>query len=485
MRTGWPYRVGSIVGVAGLSMLAVVVANQPVMQSVFTTYVPVFWRLDPVTLSYGPLTTVLWVAATVFVVCFLPLYKPRPRRVLDTVTLADKRTVVAGCILATLGYFNWSHRLPRSTLVITCGILFVVLPTWFVLIRRRPNGENSRVIIIGDDTEAMEAVLAAAESPVIGYVSPLSHSTISSDEYSQAYVTDGGSVMEELVDEADARPRLRELDRLGGLSRLDEALVEYDVDTAFLAFSRADRAEFFGTLDACYEHGVTVKVHREHADSVLTNGFGSGELVDVDLEPWDTVDHLLKRTFDVVFSIFGLIATVPVMLVIALAIKLDDGGPVLYQQARTAAFGDMFSVYKFRSMVEDAESISGAKISDEDNGNFDPRVTRIGRFLRRTHFDEIPQLWSILIGDMSVVGPRPERPELETNMESDAVAWRRRWFVKPGLTGLAQINGVTGFQPKEKLRLDIEYIRRQSLWFDLKIIAQQFWEVLPSGPNIQ
>jgi lipopolysaccharide/colanic/teichoic acid biosynthesis glycosyltransferase len=478
MRTGWRYRAASVVGVVGLSVLTVVLANRPVPQRIFTTYVPLFWRLDPVTLTNGELDSVLLVTGVVFLVCFVPLFKPRPRRILDIVSQAQKRVVVAGAILATLGYFNWSHRLPRATLVMTCGLLFVVLPAWFVAIRRRPTAADSRAIVVGDDTEAMEAVLAAADTPVLGYVSPLSRSIAGADGVERAYVTDGGSMVEEARDDGDAGSRLADLDRLGGLSRLDEVLVEYDVDTALLAFSRPDRAEFFGTLDACYEHGVTAKVHREHADSVLTCGFGSDDLVDVDLEPWDTLDHLMKRSFDVAFSVFGLIVASPVMLVIAVGIKLDDGGPVLYSQERTATFGDRFTVYKFRSMVTNAESISGAKISEEDNGGVDPRVTKVGRIIRKTHLDEIPQLWSVLLGEMSVVGPRPERPILENDMEHDVGEWRRRWFVKPGLTGLAQINGATGHDPERKIRYDIEYIRRQTLWFDVKIVVRQTWKVL-------
>jgi lipopolysaccharide/colanic/teichoic acid biosynthesis glycosyltransferase len=219
-------------------------------------------------------------------------------------------------------------------------------------------------------------------------------------------------------------------------------------------------------------------VHRRHADSVLTSGFGQDELVDVELEPWDPQDHFLKRGFDIVFAGLGLVVLSPVMLGIAAAIKLEDGGSVLYRQERTASFGDTFDVYKFRSMVEDAESGSGAKLSEEDAGGVDPRVTRVGRFIRRTHLDEIPQLWSVFVGDMSAVGPRPERPELDTEMESGAGEWRSRWFVKPGLTGLAQINDATGHEPDEKLRYDVEYIRRQSFWFDLKIVVRQVWLVL-------
>ncbi len=106
------------------------------------------------------------------------------------------------------------------------------------------------------------------------------------------------------------------------------------------------------------------------------------------------------------------------------------------------------------------------------------RITRVGRLLRRTHLDELPQLWSILIGEMSVVGPRAAWTEEEVLLEADAPSWRKRWFVKPGLTGLAQVNGAKSTNPNEKLRYDLEYIRRQSFWFDVKIVIRQLWTVL-------
>jgi lipopolysaccharide/colanic/teichoic acid biosynthesis glycosyltransferase len=112
-------------------------------------------------------------------------------------------------------------------------------------------------------------------------------------------------------------------------------------------------------------------------------------------------------------------------------------------------------------------------VPDEAND----RITRVGRFIRRTHLDEAPQLWSILVGDMSVVGPRATWTGEETHLEAEAEDWRKRWFVQPGLTGLAQINGASSLDPEAKLRHDVEYIRRQSFWFDVKIVLRQIWMV--------
>jgi lipopolysaccharide/colanic/teichoic acid biosynthesis glycosyltransferase len=180
---------------------------------------------------------------------------------------------------------------------------------------------------------------------------------------------------------------------------------------------------------------------------------------------------VLKRAFDLVFSAGGLLLLSPIVLGIAAMIKLDDGGAVLYKQERTAVFGETFEVYKFRSMAPEGESAT--PVDDDDND----RITRVGSVLRRTHLDEIPQLWSILVGDMSVVGPRAVWIEEESLLEAQEQSWRKRWFVKPGLTGLAQINDAKSTNPEEKLRYDLQYVKEQSFWLDLKIVVRQIWKV--------
>jgi lipopolysaccharide/colanic/teichoic acid biosynthesis glycosyltransferase len=464
MNGGWRYRIAGVLGTATLAVLAVVAANEPVVRAGIDL-VPLLRGLPSDRATDAELLFEAGTTAAVVVAALLPLYKPRPRRILDVALQAASRTMLAVLALAAVGYFDYTYRLPRATLIVAGVLLVVAVPAWFVVIRRRPPESGDRTVIIGDDPRTMADILDAVEGEVLGYVSPTAaYAGAETPRPRAPEYADGGV------------PTLDELTNLGGLSRLDEILVDHDVDTAVLAFARPDRAEFFGTLDTCYEHGVAAKVHRRHADVVLTRGVGGDELVDIDLEPWDPQDHVLKRLFDVALAIGGLVLLSPVSLAVALAVKLQDGGPVLYGQERTAAFGDTFTVRKFRSMVPDAER-DGAQLSAEDAGGVDPRVTRVGRFLRQTHLDEIPQLWSVLVGDMSVVGPRPERPELDEDMEDGVEAWRARWFVKPGLTGLAQIRDVTGYDPEQKLRYDVEYIRRQSFWFDLKIVVRQLWMV--------
>jgi lipopolysaccharide/colanic/teichoic acid biosynthesis glycosyltransferase len=482
MLTGWRYRVVSVIGVVALVVSSLLIANHPAIQQLFTTYVPLFNRLEPSVIDIVSLGWAIVLSVLVIGGSLLPLYRPQPSRLLDTVLYAQKRVIVGGLGLATFGYFQWSHRLPRATLTMTVGLLVLTVPLWFVWIRRRPTAEAGRTLLVGDDLEQIERIALTVDSEIVGSLCP----AVTPERTAMA---DGGLSMVDPPQESagdaataaepvDGHGGLESLSRLGGLSRLNDVLIEQDIDTVVLAFRQADRGDFFGALDTCHDYGVNAKVHREYADSVLVSEGDVGDLVDVDLEPWDPLDHLFKRMFDIAFAVSALLVLAPVILAISVAIKLDDGGSILYCQERTAVLGESFPVYKFRSMIENAESQTGAKISEEDAGDVDPRVTRIGRVLRKTHLDEIPQLWSILSGAMSVVGPRPERPELDSEIQREGVDWSKRWFVKPGLTGLAQIHDVTGHEPGVKLRYDLEYVRQQSFWFDLKIVIRQIWKVL-------
>lgn len=190
---------------------------------------------------------------------------------------------------------------------------------------------------------------------------------------------------------------------------------------------------------------------------------------------------MLKRAFDVVVSAAGLIVFSPISLVIALAIKLDDGGPVLFSQERVGLNGRVFLAHKFRSMVVDAERDTGAVQATLD----DPRVTRVGRVIRATAFDELPQLWNILAGDMSVVGPRPLRPgESDTTADGTHIplsairGYEVRHRVRPGLTGLAQVYASRDLPRNRKFRYDLLYQRRASLCLDLRLVLQSFWITL-------
>lgn len=185
-----------------------------------------------------------------------------------------------------------------------------------------------------------------------------------------------------------------------------------------------------------------------------------------------------KRALDVALSGFGLLASSPVWALIAVAIKLEDGGPIFFSQERAGEGGRVFRAWKFRSMIPDAERHVGAVQAVEH----DPRVTRVGRIMRATAMDELPQLWNIFIGDMSFVGPRALRPgEIEVlgngTLEAleDVPGYEHRSRIRPGLTGIAQIYAPRDVPRRNKFRYDRLYVERQSFWLDVRLIATSFW----------
>lgn len=181
----------------------------------------------------------------------------------------------------------------------------------------------------------------------------------------------------------------------------------------------------------------------------------------------------IKRVFEVVFSIGLLLFTFPVLILTALAIKLESPGPIFYRQARNGLNGRIFHVIKFRSMRVDAEK-NGPQWAEKN----DSRVTRVGQFIRKTRIDELPQLINVLRGEMSLIGPRPERPMFTEQFEKEIPGFKNRLLVKPGLTGWAQVNGGYDITPKEKLELDLYYIENQSFTLDLQILLKTVWVVL-------
>lgn len=220
----------------------------------------------------------------------------------------------------------------------------------------------------------------------------------------------------------------------------------------------------------CFEQSKRIYISPKISDIIIRGGEDI-KLFDSPLllcrnEGLSFDQRLFKRMFDLLFAAAVTIILSPLMLIIAIAIKIDDGGSVVYKQKRLTIGGREFYVYKFRSMIQNAEKDGVAMLAAKS----DSRITRVGKILRKCRLDEIPQLINILKGDMSVVGPRPERPELTEKYEKVMPEFRYRLKVKAGLTGYAQVTGVYNTTPYDKLKMDLMYIERYSMILDLRLI---------------
>lgn len=180
---------------------------------------------------------------------------------------------------------------------------------------------------------------------------------------------------------------------------------------------------------------------------------------------------MLKRLFDIVFSLLGLVLLSPLLIIVSFVIVLKDGFPIIYKQERVGLSGKHFSIFKFRTMVKNAANIGPFYTSKND-----PRITKIGAFLRRTSLDEIPQLLNVLKGDMSLVGPRPNVEKQREEYQSDD--WDLRNSVLPGITGLAQVSGRSSCSFEQRLDFDVSYVQTHNIFLDMKIIILTVSSVL-------
>lgn len=247
----------------------------------------------------------------------------------------------------------------------------------------------------------------------------------------------------------------------------------YDViarnDTVFFAeIPTADRVRL---VEFCFANSKNINYNFEIYDLVAMSARNSmlddKPMVSSHIKELTLEQKFVKRVIDLVVSSAALILLSPLMLICAAAIKLDDGGPVFYKQKRLTIHRKEFFVYKFRSMRTDAEKDGAQWAAAEDD-----RITRVGRILRKFRIDEIPQFINIFFGDMSLVGPRPERPELAVEFEKDLPEFSYRLNVKAGLTGMAQVLGKYNTTPADKLAMDLIYIEKFSIWSDIRIILQ-------------
>jgi exopolysaccharide biosynthesis polyprenyl glycosylphosphotransferase len=398
---------------------------------------------------------IVWVA----VLWLHGLYRPRARWSLRTEGLAIGRAVVVVALITFSLLF--AFRLPdisRTYLVLLFPAQWLTTMASRLLIRRaferlRTRGYNLRYVVVVGAGPRGQAFAAQLED----------HKEL-------------GLRVRGFVDDA-----IYDLPRgwkhLGPLDSIEELLHNDVVDEVAicLPLSMLDRVNAIAHL--CEEEGKIVRVPVD----ILDRAFSTGRFEELDGTPVyslisgpDRVAALfVKRAVDIVVSGLALVILSPVLAAIAIVVATRDGRPVLFRQVRVGLHGRQFEVLKFRTMGRDAESRYDELVEQSDARAFkladDPRITPIGRFLRRTSLDELPQLWNVLRGEMSLVGPRPAPPREVSGYD----LWhRRRLSMKPGITGLWQVTARRSGDFDDRAQLDLSYIDRWSLWLDLKILAR-------------
>jgi sugar transferase (PEP-CTERM system associated) len=365
--------------------------------------------------------------------------------------------VLGGLVLLLAFYVVPVLEIGRGIFLVAMSLCMLVVPGWRIVYNGVTEGSGflRRTLIVGSGTLARELARAARSRPDLGLtlVGMLARDSIQVDAASGVIGT------------------YRDLARLVAAERIQFVLVAYPDRRGTLPVEQLLEVKFRGVE---VEEGVAF-YERENG-KIFVPELKPSHLIFAEGFARRPTARRLKRMLDVTVAGLGLVLAAPVMLLTAVAIRADSAGPVFYRQQRAGEFGRPFVLTKFRSMRTDAE-VGGASFAEVN----DPRVTRVGRFIRKTRIDELPQLWNVLKGEMSMVGPRPERPIFAERLEQQVPFFKQRLYVKPGITGHAQVRcryGATTEDHVEKLEYDLYYIKSHSVLFDLSIMLDTVKVVL-------
>jgi sugar transferase (PEP-CTERM system associated) len=366
--------------------------------------------------------------------------------------------VAMGAVVLLLAYYPLPPvEIGRGMFLVGLALSALCIPAWRLLYNGVTEGSGflRRTLIVGNGELALELVRLARARRDLGL------ELVGMLARDRAQVAPGRGVV----------GTYRELLDLVTRERIQVVLVAYPDRRGTLPVEQLLEVKFRGV-----EVHEGVSFYERETGKIFVRELKPSQLIFAEGFAARPATRRLKRLLDLVMASTGLMLAAPLMLLTALAIVIDSRGPVLYRQVRAGELGHPFTIYKFRSMHVDAER-AGARFAEEN----DPRVTRVGRFIRKTRIDELPQLYNVLRGDMSMVGPRPERPVFVEQLDSQVPYFRQRLYVKPGVTGHAQVRcryGATAEDHLEKLQYDLYYIKSYSVLFDLSIILDTIKVVL-------
>ncbi|HUS05244.1 MAG TPA: sugar transferase [Bryobacteraceae bacterium] len=402
----------------------------------------------------GGLARMLLVVASVMLGLYLEDFYTE-FRIRSKAVLVQQLCLVIGMVFfsqALLTYINPNLMMSRWVMIYGCGLILVLLPVWRVVYTSvvfRALGAQ-RLLFLGTNAIALNIADRLAERPELGFANV-------------GFIDDQRELGEEL-----AGSRV-----LGGLSSLKAVVDREQPDLIVVGLTeRRLQLPVYDLLDMRFT-GIRIE------EAAITFETAFGRVSTVELRPSQLIFSAelgpqqrslgIQLAYSFVLALIGMVLLLPVMIVVALAVWLTSPGPVLFRQKRVGLNGSTFLVYKFRSMRTDAEATTGAVWATRD----DPRVTPIGKWLRRLRLDELPQLFNVLRSEMSIVGPRPERPEFVNTLSEQIPFYRQRHCVRPGITGWAQINYKYGETIEDtiiKLEYDLYYIKNLSPSLDAYII---------------
>jgi exopolysaccharide biosynthesis polyprenyl glycosylphosphotransferase len=436
-----------------LMELALLVASvvRPVLP--FGKFVPVFRaQLSPVVYL---MVALFWVVASLL----LSIYVPRRQRAVDEAQGVFVAITLATAILAGALYFSF-RGISRLQILMFYGlaVLFLIgsrlLARGVLTLFGRPYYAKRRVLILGAGEEGAEVARMVS-----------------------GHIWAGLEPVGFLDDELPPQTQVEGYPVLGKVAEVEHWIEAEEIQEVVVALPLRDYDQFFRLIARLQKLPIQIRLVPDYVKTALfrtmVEQFAGVPMIALQEPTLTPFERKIKRAFDLIAGTTMFVLILPAMAFIAAAIRLDSPGPVLYKQRRVGEDGQLFWMHKFRSMVEGAEQQLDALIHTTENGQVlfkfpdDPRVTRVGRFLRRTSLDELPQLANILKGEMSLVGPRPELPWLVDQYEP----WQRQRFsVPPGITGWWQINGRSDKPQHLHTEEDLHYIQHYSLLLDLRIL---------------
>lgn len=423
----------------------------------FAAYIP--YPLNLPWVIY-PLFAIVWVGT----LAILSVYDgQRYRRVSDEISSLTLGSALAAGVLAGTLYMSY-REVSRLLFVLFVILTYVSLAFWRYLAHRlkndtKHNQQRRKVLIAGAGSIGRQLALQIQQD-----VHPLAIAGFLDD---------------------DAQKQVTHPDILGEVAAARQTITNLQVDDVIIALPHSAYEKINQLVAELHNLPVNVWIIPDYFRMALHRAkiedFAGIPLLDLRAPAINEYQRMLKRAFDLFVSLPSLLLLSPVMGLVALAIRLDSHGPAIFKQQRVGENGRLFTMYKFRTMVHDAEQRNGEVEQLDDQGRLihkipdDPRVTRVGRFLRRTSLDELPQLWNVVRGEMSMVGPRPELPRLVDCYEP----WQRKRFTVPqGLTGWWQINGRSDRPMHLHTEDDLYYVQHYSIFLDIKILLKTVWTAL-------